>query len=56
MPALCSMLLPAYYALNYAGIIGRGLYLSTQVLHITGKYIHISWYLNWLYGDLNPQK
>ena len=30
MPALCSMLLVTYYAFNYAGIIGRGLYSNVQ--------------------------
>ena len=42
MPALCPMLLVAYYASNYAGIIGRCLvkYLDTYVgVHLRVGYL-----------------
>jgi len=34
MLALCLMLFATYYALNYAGIIGRGLPTAASLLHI----------------------
>ena len=38
MPALCLMLSGTYYAKNYAGIIGRGLLVASNVGY--DSYIH----------------
>ena len=43
MPALCSMLLVTYYAFNYAGIIGRGLFRGESDDEEFGTFTFQEW-------------
>jgi len=43
MLALCLMLFATYYALNYAGIIGRGLYILPRVHYKNKGTLDTAW-------------
>ena len=48
MLALCSMLYPTYYAKNYAGIMGAGLFMISKCLKLYYKVPNIMGFTEYL--------